>query len=222
MVSEQATSIPRDVEAHLFARPAKDHGFQQPRRHDPQSARLARPLGIRPEVPLTDAQRSALQRLQDYDLSPVRARLMKQGALPVESLDDTIFEFRRFLGLVVLGHEELPMVSPTIDEVWHTCLLFSRLYADLCEQTVGKFVHHEPFSGAPKDARAKLDERRKLEEAYTRAYGEMPLWLQPGRQQEANGQAGELTDADLEGVAGGGSKPGGEACDCSCRPKRPL
>ena len=96
MVSEQATSIPHDLEAHLFARPAKDHGFQQPRRHVPAPERLASPLGIRPEVPLTDAQWTALQRLQDYDLSPVRARLMKQGALPVDSLDDAIFEFRRF------------------------------------------------------------------------------------------------------------------------------
>jgi hypothetical protein len=173
-----------------------------------------RPLGVRAEVPLTGAQWTALQRLQDYDLAPVRTRLVKQAVLPAESLDDAIFEFRRFLGLVVVGYLELPMVSPTIDEVWHTCLLFSRLYADLCEQTVGEFIHHEPFMGAPKDAHDRLDERRKFEQAYTRVYGEMAPWLQPGCRQETNGHGDELSEADLERVAGGGSKPGGDSCTC--------
>ena len=36
----------------------------------------ARPLGVRPEVPLTEAQWAALQRLEDYVLAPVRARLL--------------------------------------------------------------------------------------------------------------------------------------------------
>jgi hypothetical protein len=168
----------------------------------------ARPLGVRPDLPLTDAQRTALQRLEDYDLSPVRARLLKQELLPAEQVDDAIFEFRRLVGFSILGYPSLSMVSATVDEVWHTCLLFSRLYADLCEQTVGQFIHHEPFTGEIQDTRARLDEGREFEEAYTRVYGLMAPWLQPGRQQEANGQADELTDADLERVAGGGSKPG--------------
>jgi hypothetical protein len=213
-VSQPATAIQRDLAPQQVARPATDHELQQPRSHDPQSARLARPLGVRPELPLTDAQWTALQRLEDYDLAPVRARLLKQELLPAEQVDDAIFEFRRFMGLSILGHPRLPMVSAAVDEVWHTCLLFSRLYMDLCEQTVGKFVHHEPLTGETEDAGDRLDETRKLEHAYTRAYGEMPLWMQPG-QQQANGQADELTEADLEGVAGGGAKPGVASGSCS-------
>jgi hypothetical protein len=167
-----------------------------------------RPLGVRPEVPLTDAQWTALQRLQDYDLAPVRARLLKQGSLPAEQLDDAIFEFRRFLGLSIVGYGELPMVSAAVDEVWHTCLLFSRLYADLCEQTVGDFVHHEPSAGGTEAAGSILDERRTFEQAYTRAYGEMAPWMRPGQRREANGQADELAEEVLERVAGGGWNPG--------------
>jgi hypothetical protein len=173
----------------------------------------ARPLGVRPDVPLTDAQRAALRRLEDYDLSPVRARLLKQELLPAEQVDDAISEFRRFVGFSVLGYPPLPMVSATVDEVWHTCLLFSRLYADLCDQTLGQFIHHEPFIGTPKTARTRLDERRELEDAYRRVYGPMAPWLQPGRQPETNG-ADELSEADLERVAGGGSKPGVISCRC--------
>jgi hypothetical protein len=213
-MSEPTIGSPRDLEAHLFAHAGEDHGFQQALRRDRQPEVRARPLGIRPETPLTDGQWTALQRLQDYDLAPVRARLLKTGLLPAERVDDAIFEFRRFLGFSILGYPPLSMVSATVDEVWHTCVLFSRLYADLCEQTAGQFVHHEPFMGAPKDAPGRLDERRKFEEAYTRVYGSMPPWLQPGRQREANGQADELTEADLERVAGGGSKPGIASGSC--------
>src|SRR5258707_15022227 len=65
-MSEQATSTPRDLDA--------------------------RPLGVRPEVPLTDVQWTALQRLRDYDLAPGRARLLKTGVLPAGRVEDTIFE----------------------------------------------------------------------------------------------------------------------------------
>jgi hypothetical protein len=183
----------------------------------------ARPLGVRPEVPLTDAQRTALQRLQDYDLAPVRVRLLNQGVLPAEGVDDAIFEFRRFLGLVIVGYRGLPMVSAPVDEVWHTCLLFSRLYADLCEQTVGQFVHHEPRNAhdastddAEDDLRA-LDRFRLFQQAYARLYGETTAWLESGPPEEPSTAAGEradeLAEVDLQRVVGGGSKVGGVSCD---------
>jgi len=131
-----------------------------------------RPLGVRPEVPLTDAQWTALQRLQDYDLSPVRARLLKHAVRPAERVDDANFEFRRFLGLVVLGYDrKLAVPGAAVDEVWHTCLLFTRLYADLCGQTVGHFVHHEPLMGETGDDARLLEGERMFEQAYRRVYG---------------------------------------------------
>src|SRR5215217_6985164 len=178
----------------------------------------ARPLGVRPEVPLTDAQWTALQRLQDFDLSPVRARLVKQGVLPVQGVDGAIFEFRRFLGLLIVGYRELPMPSAPVDEVWHTCLLFSRIYVDLCEQTLGDFVHYEPTDAHDASAvdaaddRGALDGCRVFQQAYARLYGETTPWLASGPAQgpatAANEQANELTEADLERVAGGGAKLG--------------
>jgi len=182
----------------------------------------ARPLGVRPEVPLTDAQWTALQRLEDYDLAPVRVRLVKQGVLPAKRVDDAIFQFRRFLGLLIVGYRGLPMVSATVDEVWHTCLLFSRLYADLCEQTVGDFVHHEPRNAHDASAvdaaddLSALDGCRLFRQAYARLYGETTAWLESGPPQEPPTEAGEradeLTEADLKRVAGGGSKPGIASC----------
>ena len=154
-----------------------------------------RPLGVRPEVPLTDAHWTALQRLQDYDLAPVRARLLNRGVLPAEQLDDAIFEFRRFLGLAVVGYDRgLAVVGAAVDEVWHTCLLFTRLYADLCDQTVGHFVHHEPLMGATGADARLIEGERMFEQAYSRVYGDMTA-LQA---------LIELTDERLAGVVGGG------------------
>jgi hypothetical protein len=165
--------------------------------------RDVRPLGVRPGVPLTDAQWTALERLQDYDLAPVRAGLLKQGLLPAERVDEASFEFRRFLGLLIVGYGELPMVSAAVDEVWHTSLLFSRLYADLCEQTVGGFIHHDPTdapdtaAGTGGAAPSGLERLRTFQQAYARVYGEMPWWMQSDQQQD------ELSAEQLDQVVGG-------------------
>ena len=224
-MSERVTNISRDLEAHLFARAGKNHGFQQPLRRDPQPARLARPLGVRPEVPLTDAQWTALQRLQDYDLAPLRVRRLKAGVLPAKRVDEAIFEFRRFLGLVIVGYRGLRMVSATADELWHTCLLFSRLYADLCEETVGQFVHHEPAdahdasAGETGDASSTPEIFRAFQQAYTRVYGAAIPRIEPGQQEPAAGADNEglLQEDQLDQVAGGGGVKAGVLCRTSSR-----
>ena len=103
-----------------------------------------RPLGMRADVPLTAQQAEALRILQAYDLEPVRSRLLRQGLMPSTWIDEAILEFRRYLGFRVLSDRVPAMLSQPVDEVWHTCLLFSRIYADLCQRVFGSFVHHEP------------------------------------------------------------------------------
>ncbi|HEY7065458.1 MAG TPA: hypothetical protein VII06_28535 [Chloroflexota bacterium] len=137
-----------------------------------------RPLGVRPEIALTPAQQHALQILQDYDLGPVRARLLREGAMPAAWVDEALYEFRRYLGLRALEPRPVMMLSRPIDAVWHTCLLFSRLYADLCAQAFGEFVHHDPAMEVDPDRAARW---REFAAAYERCY-EPPgrLW-QMGR-----------------------------------------
>jgi hypothetical protein len=49
-----------------------------------------RPLGVRPEVPLTDDQLRALHVLEAYDLTPVRSRLVDDGAMPSSWVDEAL------------------------------------------------------------------------------------------------------------------------------------
>jgi hypothetical protein len=140
------------------------------------------PLGVRPDVPLTQTQTGTLQVLQDYDLAPIRARLVREGTMPVTWLDEALFEFRRYLGLRVLCERPPMMFSKPVDTVWHTCLLFSRLYADLCQQAFGEFVHHDPVSAPLPDAEARWDE---FVAAYEHCYGPLGRLWRLGRQTES-------------------------------------
>jgi hypothetical protein len=127
-----------------------------------------RPLGVRPDVSLSGAQRRTLQALQAYDLTPVRERLLRDGVMPAAWVDEALYEFRRYLSLRALEPRPVMMLSRPIDTVWHTCLLFSRLYADLCVQAFGVFVHHDPTLEADPDRAARW---REFVTAYERYYG---------------------------------------------------
>ncbi len=131
------------------------------------SERQQRPLGARADALLTAAQLRGLQVLQDYDLRVVRDRILRDPIWPPALVDLLIFEFRRYLGLrLVLGHS-VPMLNHLVDEIWHTCLLFTRLYADLCEQAFGTFVHHDPAVAPWTDVEARWqDFVRGYEELY--------------------------------------------------------
>jgi hypothetical protein len=70
--------------------------------------------------------------------------------------------------------------SPSTRRRLHTCLLFSRLYADLCQQVFGEFFHHEPAT-APEPNRAT--KFREFEQLYTSTYGQLGRlweWARPG------------------------------------------
>ena len=135
---------------------------------------LDRPLGVRADTPLSTSQLRGLTILQGYDLDPVRARLLRTELLTPALVDLMIFEFRRYLGLRLVQGRSVPMLSRAVDEVWHTALLFTRLYADLCQKVFGSFVHHDPATEAWPD----VDERwSDFSVSYHRLYGPLGiLW----------------------------------------------
>ncbi len=133
------------------------------------------PLGARPSPALGEEQIRSLKTLSEYDLSPISRRLSEKGIMPSSWIDEAVFEFRRFLGLRLVTDRPVPMMSRQVDEVWHACLLFSRLYADLCNQAFGSFVHHEPTAGPDPDAEATWTAFRS---AYEAMYGSIGrIWL---------------------------------------------
>src|SRR5262249_4766727 len=141
----------------------------------------------------TAAQLRSLQILEAYDLTPVRDRLRERGLLPDAVVDEALFEFRRYLGLRLGGHGPFAMCSEAGGVVWDTWVLFTRLYANLCQQALGYFVHHTPVT-AP--GHRPPPTRQEFDEAYRHLYGEpgrlwqpsaagTPTWTSPEAQRDA-------------------------------------
>jgi hypothetical protein len=133
------------------------------------------PLGILPDAPITDSQLAALVTLERFNLSSVRDRLLADAQMPSTWVDEAIFEFRRYLGLHLVRKSGLPMFSKHVDAVWHTCLLFSRTYANLCSQVFGSFLHHEPIL---ERYDRNTDGWTEFQTAYESLYGPLGrLWM---------------------------------------------
>jgi hypothetical protein len=103
-----------------------------------------RPLGLLQAHNLDAGTRQSLIELEQFDFSPVRRRLIENGIMPATWVDDAILEFKRFIALIVLTQRWQPMISRSVDEVWHTCLLYTRLYSAMCDRVAGQFIHHDP------------------------------------------------------------------------------
>lgn len=134
----------------------------------------SRPLGLLPDAVVAADQLAALRVIESYDLGVVRERLICTGGMTPGWADEAIFEFRRYLGLRAVFPDPITMLSADIDEVWHACVLHTRLYTDLCDRVFGHFLHHDPETELNPDRDARWHE---FETAYRSIYGEPgPLW----------------------------------------------
>jgi hypothetical protein len=135
-----------------------------------------------PAVALSPTQLHALRAVDSFDLGQIRHRIQKKALLPPAYIDEALREFRRFLGLQALSQTPVPIFSQPVDQVWHTCIMFTGRYAELCELAFGRPIHHRPTTGheygsadASLDARARFAGFRSL---YERCYGPISaLWL---------------------------------------------
>ncbi|MBM2811506.1 MAG: hypothetical protein HW416_2265 [Chloroflexi bacterium] len=163
-----------------------------------RESRRQAPLGVLPESRLDESQLRSLAAIEDFDLSPVRERLVRSGAMTPGWADEATFEFRRYLGLRAVFPMPITMVSPDVDEVWHACILHTRLYADLCERAFGQFLHHDPDTEPNGDRRAAWDE---FEGAYRILYGETgPLWEMSRPAQPRRARLTQNQDIEFAGL----------------------
>jgi hypothetical protein len=56
-----------------------------------------------------------------------------------------------------------------VDEVWHAFILFTREYADFCQDIFGEFIHHVPRTSRTPSGTPRED---GFAQAYLRAFGE--------------------------------------------------
>jgi hypothetical protein len=62
--------------------------------------------------------------------------------------------FDKFMKIKCIAYDpDAELVSPSglIDQVWHASLLFTKKYANFCEEKIGFFVHHDPNGAMDSD-----------------------------------------------------------------------
>ena len=117
---------------------------------------------------------AALEQIEKYPFTQVREKLLKKGELAPEAIDEAVREFRKYLALIALGHKNVGMMSASVDEVWHTFILFTRDYMSFCEEVFGHYLHHQP--SLPSQPLGD-GPRQLFVEAYRSEFGEPPpIW----------------------------------------------
>ncbi len=110
------------------------------------------------------------------------SRLALENGWSIPFAQRVLVEYRRFLFLTaVAGHPVCP--SEEVDAAWHQHLIFSRSYwTELCDETLGYPLHHDPSAGGPDDGRKYWEMYRKTLDSYRRVFCEEPpreIWPLP-------------------------------------------
>jgi hypothetical protein len=131
--------------------------------------------------------------IQALDLTSVKLRLMDARlgeGWSREYADGIEAAYKTYLTMVAKYQDDAAdiLLAKDVDEFWHTHILQTMKYADDCEATFGKYLHHEPHVGEVTEA--DLERRERNAQKTRRLY-----------ERELGAGTAELTEAAWSGVA---------------------
>lgn len=126
---------------------------------------------------LNEDQRDLLSRLDNFEAPYLEEKLLEKGALSSKKeYQEAFTEFKKYAALSQIAEGPLGMSSPKVDEVWHQFILFTRQYADFCENVLGGFLHHSPHTSQTSNYK-KREGSLNFSRAYQQNFGEIPeIW----------------------------------------------
>lgn len=98
-------------------------------------------------LPDEQSQSAIIHRAMEFNMEDVVARYMKDEGLTEEIALEHEREIKRFLSMCALNPKACYGMKGPIDEIWHTFIMFTRDYAEFCQQVAGRFIHHIPETG---------------------------------------------------------------------------
>ncbi|MEW8403635.1 MAG: hypothetical protein AB2688_02795 [Candidatus Thiodiazotropha taylori] len=89
----------------------------------------------------------SLDSVLNYQFPALVERFQKELGMSVEEADQLFLDMLMFLYLCGAKVERVPL-EPTaaIDKAWHAFILFTKEYAEFCQQQFGRFIHHSPYT----------------------------------------------------------------------------
>jgi hypothetical protein len=113
-------------------------------------------------------------RIEAFSLDDIVPRLLKENDWTSAYLDRVLFEFKKYAFLCVISPQPLSPSIP-VDIVWHTFLLYTKLYwEDFCPKVLNQKLHHTPSQGSVEDERKYRDMYHYTLSYYERILGEKP------------------------------------------------
>jgi hypothetical protein len=73
---------------------------------------------------------------------------------PRELIETGLRQWLRCAGAALADDQIIGMPSRAVDEAWHGFILCTVRYAAFCDAAYGRFLHHHPEGGAPRDMAA--------------------------------------------------------------------
>lgn len=134
--------------------------------------------------------------LPTTDRSYLKYKLLQQQEFANNStlIDRAIQEYGRFMLIILNQHKSVTqhhiqvVPSSLVDLVWHTHILHTKIYALMCKNVFGQFIHHVP-SEAPKSKDqqlASIQQYQKTLDAYQSEFNEDApddIWPRPAQVQ---------------------------------------
>jgi hypothetical protein len=107
---------------------------------------------------LTAEQTQLWDRINNFQLDDPQAvfkfseRLARENGWSIHYTHRVLTEYKKFIFLCCVSEKGVTP-SDSIDQAWHLHLAFTRSYwIDLCRDTIGREVHHNPTSGGESEA----------------------------------------------------------------------
>jgi hypothetical protein len=121
---------------------------------------------------MTPDQLILWQKIKSFELDDPHAsltfsdRLARENGWSLQFTLRSVEEYKKFIFMIcVAGHPVTP--SDQVDQVWHLHLLYTESYwIDLCQNTLGKSVHHGPTKGGTAEQTKFTDWYQKTKEVY--------------------------------------------------------
>jgi hypothetical protein len=139
------------------------------------------PLTLNKPLSIAASKELDLESLLSYQHPDLLKRFQKDFDATPEVADAVFADLMRFL---YLGHRNLTLIQQgletdyvvaiyppllAIDDMWHTFILFTRDYAEFCQNHFGYFIHHQPNT----DDALVLDAGKQLGKLLSLIYDEL-------------------------------------------------
>lgn len=83
-----------------------------------------------------------------YQNEAILNRYMRDFGGSKESASECFLALKQYLVICGISSTATKQSSDSVDQMWHTFILFTKDYRDFCDSYIGRFIDHDPIGGA--------------------------------------------------------------------------